>query len=86
MAFHVGDLLGMEASVGNRSGWSAGNSEAQGSVTDLSPHVDGGTPTGSTMTNAGADTTVLHWAAGIVIVSGLLLWFLGGVVFKSVRL
>lgn len=83
MALHIGDYLNLP---GESSGWSQGTAQAQGSVTDLSPHVDGGSPTGSTNTNAGADTTVLYWSAGIVVAAGILLWFLGGVVFKSVRL
>lgn len=80
---HMGDYLGIP---GNSSGWKAGNAEATGSLTDLSPHVDGGSATGATGTNAATDRTNLHYAAGIVIVAGLLLWFFGAIVFKSVRL
>lgn len=84
MAFHAGDLI--SGLAGTQSGWSGGVAQAQDPVTDLSAHVDGGTPTATTGTNAGTDTTVLHWAAGIVVVAGLLLWFMGGIVFRSVRL
>lgn len=83
MALHIGDLMGLPGTQGT---WSGGVAQAQDEITDLSAHVDGGQATATVGTNAGTDTTVLHWAVGIVVAAGLLLWFLGGIVFKSVRL
>lgn len=75
-------------------GFSPGDSSGYGTpqhvrpATDLSPHVDGG-PSSSAQTNAGASADAssnLYVCAGIVIGAVLLLWLLGAVVFRSIRL
>jgi len=57
-------------------------------ITNLSPHVDGGSTSSSVGARATApsDRRVLHVAAGIVLVSLALLWLMGGVLFRSASL
>lgn len=80
MPFDVG------ASVGNASGWLNGFTTPTAPVTDLSPHVDGGPVHANVGSNVNADTSVLHIAAGIVIVALVLLWVLGALVIKTANL
>lgn len=81
---HMGDMI--SGLVGNEGTWNQGIAEAQGSVTDLSAHVDGGQPTATANSNAGADTTIIRWQAGLIFGVLLLLWLFGGIVFKKIRI
>lgn len=78
------DFSGM---VGDSSGWAGGASQPP-PVPDLSPHVDGGHPsTGDANAGASAsDTSTLYMAAFYVLAAIALLWILGAVVFRKVRL
>lgn len=73
--------------VGDSAGWAGGASQPA-AVPDLSAHVDGGHS--STMnTNSGAsasDTSLLYMSAFYVLAALALLWILGAVVFRKVRL
>ena len=57
-------------------------------VTNLSPHVDGGSTSSSVGARASApdDRRVLHIAAGIVLLALALLWLMGGILFRSASL
>lgn len=81
MAF---DFSGM---VGDRAAWAGGTAQPR-PVTDLSPHVDGGQ---SSTNPAGAANPVqakstLYMSASYVLFAIALLWVLGAVVFRKVRL
>lgn len=54
-------------------------------ATNLSPHVDGGQAS-ALHTNTATDTRILHTAIAIVLVALLLLWLMGGLVFRSATL
>jgi hypothetical protein len=54
-------------------------------ATDLSPHVDGG-PASASHTNRATDRAVLHTAVAIVLIALVLLWLMGGLVFRSATL
>lgn len=65
-----------------------GGAQAVVPVTDLSAHVDGGRSS-SASTNAGSSADAqrnMYYAAGIVIGATVLLWLLGALVFRSIRL
>jgi hypothetical protein len=54
-------------------------------VTDLGPHVDGGANSAG-QSSAANDQQAFMVACGIVIGALLLLWFMGGIAFRSARL
>lgn len=79
----------MAFDFGNASGWTGGVSQPQ-KVTDLSPHVDGGL---NHAVNATANMNVsdenrqtLWLAVAYCAVSIALLWWLGALVFRNVKL
>lgn len=78
------DFGGMVNDVG---GFMGGASQPP-AAPDLSPHVDGGqASTASTNASASAsDTSTLYMAAFYVLAAIALLWILGAVVFRKVRL
>ena len=86
MALDIGHMMGGGFLTGDSSGWAQGVAQASVPITNLSPHVDGGTHSALSGTNAGAapdSAKTLRVAAGIVIVALLLLWLSGGLMFKS---
>jgi len=52
-------------------------------VTDLSAHVDGGPASSRGAANPNVDRTQLHDAAFIVIAAVVLLYLMGGIVFRK---
>ena len=86
MALDIGHMMGGGFLTGDSSGWAGGVAQATVPVTNLAPHVDGGTHSALSGTNAGAPPEAhrtLRFAVGIVVAALLLLWMSGSLLFRS---
>jgi hypothetical protein len=94
MPFDFGSNLKMDkpSTRDYRSGWSGGVAQSTQPVSDLTPQVtggqDGGQDGGGAARNSAArpsERRVLHVSIGLILGALLLLWLMGGLVFRSAR-
>lgn len=90
MPFDFGNNLRMDkpSTRDYRSGWSGGVAQSTQPVSDLTPQVTGGQDGGGAARNSAArpsEKRVLHVSIAMILGALVLVWLMGGLVFRSAR-